>query len=154
VRYCIRELDERVVFDTFLRKLMCIEFKALHVRRWSLGAGQFVLPTLLVWDAVPVLGGACCATSSSFPSSGGFLTSCEAELQELMKQIDIMVAHKKAEWEEQTQGLEACLSVREQELSSARAALQEKQKEVLSQVHSFLISVDLCVLPVIVQYKH
>ncbi|NXX02078.1 CEP63 protein, partial [Larus smithsonianus] len=68
--------------------------------------------------------------SSSFPSSGGFLTSCEAELQELMKQIDIMVAHKKSEWEGQTQALEACLSVREQELSSARAALQEKYKEV------------------------
>ncbi|NXV99622.1 CEP63 protein, partial [Fregetta grallaria] len=63
-------------------------------------------------------------------SSGGFLTSCEAELQELMKQIDIMVAHKKSEWEGQTQALEACLSVREQELSSARAALQEKYKEV------------------------
>ncbi|XP_054690999.1 centrosomal protein of 63 kDa isoform X3 [Grus americana] len=62
--------------------------------------------------------------------SGGFLTSCEAELQELMKQIDIMVAHKKSEWEGQTQALEACLSVREQELSSARAALQEKHKEV------------------------
>ncbi|XP_057284972.1 centrosomal protein of 63 kDa isoform X2 [Pezoporus wallicus] len=62
--------------------------------------------------------------------SGGFLTSCEAELQELMKQIDIMVAHKKTEWEGQTQALEACLSVREQELSSARAALQEKYKEV------------------------
>ncbi|NXK10167.1 CEP63 protein, partial [Herpetotheres cachinnans] len=67
---------------------------------------------------------------SSFPSSSGFLTSCEAELQELMKQIDIMVAHKKSEWEGQTQALEACLSVREQELSSARAALQEKYKEV------------------------
>ncbi|NWU07734.1 CEP63 protein, partial [Cephalopterus ornatus] len=65
-----------------------------------------------------------------FPSSGGFLTSCEAELQELMKQIDIMVAHKKSEWEGQTQALEACLSAREQELSSTRAALQEKQKEV------------------------
>ncbi|NXN21686.1 CEP63 protein, partial [Nycticryphes semicollaris] len=65
-----------------------------------------------------------------FPSSGGFLTSCEAELQELMKQIDIMVAHKKSEWEGQTQALEACLSAREQELSSARAALQEKYKEV------------------------
>ncbi|NXY57101.1 CEP63 protein, partial [Callaeas wilsoni] len=64
------------------------------------------------------------------PSSGGFLTSCEAELQELMKQIDIMVAHKKSEWEGQTQALEACLSAREQELSSAKAALQEKQKEV------------------------
>ncbi|KAM6358169.1 centrosomal protein of 63 kDa isoform 3-T6 [Alca torda] len=62
--------------------------------------------------------------------SGGFLTSCEAELQELMKQIDIMVAHKKSEWEGQTQALEACLSVREQQLSSARAALQEKYKEV------------------------
>ncbi|NWQ98736.1 CEP63 protein, partial [Burhinus bistriatus] len=60
----------------------------------------------------------------------GFLTSCEAELQELMKQIDIMVAHKKSEWEGQTQALEACLSVREQELSSTRAALQEKYKEV------------------------
>ncbi|NXM08382.1 CEP63 protein, partial [Tyrannus savana] len=66
----------------------------------------------------------------SLPSSGGFLTSCEAELQELMKQIDIMVAHKKSEWEGQTQALEARLSVREQELSSARAALQERQKEV------------------------
>uniref|UniRef100_A0A8C9EZF4 CEP63 protein n=1 Tax=Pavo cristatus TaxID=9049 RepID=A0A8C9EZF4_PAVCR len=64
------------------------------------------------------------------PSSSGFLTSCEAELQELMKQIDIMVAHKKAEWEGQTQALEACLGVREQELSSARAALEEKHKEI------------------------
>ncbi|NWT57589.1 CEP63 protein, partial [Erythrocercus mccallii] len=67
---------------------------------------------------------------SSLPCSGGFLTSCEAELQELMKQIDIMVAHKKSEWEGQTQALEACLSARERELSSTKAALQEKQKEV------------------------
>ncbi|XP_071423181.1 centrosomal protein of 63 kDa isoform X3 [Pithys albifrons albifrons] len=61
---------------------------------------------------------------------GGFLTSCEAELQELMKQIDIMVAHKRSEWEGQTQALEALLSARELELASARAALQEKHKEV------------------------
>ncbi|NXR79200.1 CEP63 protein, partial [Pycnonotus jocosus] len=67
----------------------------------------------------------------SLSCSGGFLTSCEAELQELMKQIDIMVAHKKSEWEGQTQALEACLSAREQELSSTKAALQEKQKEVV-----------------------
>ncbi|NXD42087.1 CEP63 protein, partial [Copsychus sechellarum] len=77
-----------------------------------------------------VLGGTCFVTPGSLPSSGGFLTSCEAELQELMKQIDIMVAHKKSEWEGQTQALEACLSAREQELSSTKAALQEKQKEV------------------------
>ncbi|OXB83443.1 UNVERIFIED_CONTAM: hypothetical protein H355_006290, partial [Colinus virginianus] len=66
----------------------------------------------------------------SVPSSSVFLTSCEAELQELMKQIDIMVAHKKAEWEGQTQVLEACLSAREQELSSAKASLEGKRKEV------------------------
>ncbi|NXP63482.1 CEP63 protein, partial [Chloropsis cyanopogon] len=79
-----------------------------------------------------VLGGTCFVTPGSLPSRGGFLTSCEAELQELMKQIDIMVAHKKSEWEGQTQALEACLSAREQELSSAKAALQEKQKEVVT----------------------
>lgn len=107
----------------------------MHVQSCSLGANQFVPLTVLVWDTVPVLGGACFVTTSSFPSSGGFLTSCEAELQELMKQIDIMVAHKKSEWEGQTQALEACLSVREQELSSTRAALQEKYKEV-PQVHT------------------
>uniref|UniRef100_A0A7M4ESD9 Centrosomal protein 63 n=1 Tax=Crocodylus porosus TaxID=8502 RepID=A0A7M4ESD9_CROPO len=61
---------------------------------------------------------------------GGFLTSCEAELHELMKQIDIMVAHKKSEWEGQAQALEACLEVRDQELSSTRALLNEKNKEV------------------------
>ncbi|XP_014374175.1 centrosomal protein of 63 kDa isoform X3 [Alligator sinensis] len=60
----------------------------------------------------------------------GFLTSCEAELHELMKQIDIMVAHKKSEWEGQAQALEACLEVRDQELSSTRALLNEKHKEV------------------------
>ncbi|XP_019368500.1 PREDICTED: centrosomal protein of 63 kDa isoform X4 [Gavialis gangeticus] len=60
----------------------------------------------------------------------GFLTSCEAELHELMKQIDIMVARKKSEWEGQAQALEACLEVRDQELSSTRALLNEKHKEV------------------------
>ncbi|XP_077786125.1 centrosomal protein of 63 kDa isoform X5 [Podarcis muralis] len=59
-----------------------------------------------------------------------FQTSCEAELQELMKQIDIMVAHKKTEWETQTRALESCLDVREQELSSLRNALDEKCKEI------------------------
>ncbi|XP_026516589.1 centrosomal protein of 63 kDa isoform X8 [Terrapene carolina triunguis] len=60
----------------------------------------------------------------------GFLTSCEAELQELMKQIDIMVAHKKSEWEGQTQALEACLEIRDHELSSVKTLLAEKHKEV------------------------
>ncbi|KAM6222277.1 centrosomal protein of 63 kDa isoform 3-T3 [Rhynchocyon petersi] len=61
---------------------------------------------------------------------GGFLTSCEAELQELMKQIDIMVAHKKSEWEGQTHALETCLDIREQELKALRSQLDMKHKEV------------------------
>ncbi|XP_036917132.1 centrosomal protein of 63 kDa isoform X1 [Sturnira hondurensis] len=61
---------------------------------------------------------------------GGFLTSCEAELQELMKQIDIMVAHKKSEWEGQTHALETCLDIREQELKTLRGQLDIKHKEV------------------------
>nr|XP_044992400.1 centrosomal protein of 63 kDa isoform X5 [Jaculus jaculus] len=61
---------------------------------------------------------------------GGFLTSCEAELQELMKQIDIMVAHKKSEWEGQTQALETCLDIRDRELKALRSQLDMKHKEV------------------------
>uniref|UniRef100_A0A8C9KB16 Centrosomal protein of 63 kDa n=1 Tax=Panthera tigris altaica TaxID=74533 RepID=A0A8C9KB16_PANTA len=62
---------------------------------------------------------------------GGFLTSCEAELQELMKQIDIMVAHKKSEWEGQTHALETCLGIREQELKALRGQLDMKHNEVV-----------------------
>uniref|UniRef100_A0A2K5Z7W8 Centrosomal protein of 63 kDa n=1 Tax=Mandrillus leucophaeus TaxID=9568 RepID=A0A2K5Z7W8_MANLE len=61
---------------------------------------------------------------------GGFLTSCEAELQELMKQIDIMVAHKKSEWEGRTHALETCLKIREQELKTLRGQLDMTHKEV------------------------
>ncbi|XP_033068504.1 centrosomal protein of 63 kDa isoform X8 [Trachypithecus francoisi] len=61
---------------------------------------------------------------------GGFLTSCEAELQELMKQIDIMVAHKKSEWEGRTHALETCLKIREQELKTLRGQLDVTHKEV------------------------
>ncbi|XP_048190384.1 centrosomal protein of 63 kDa isoform X2 [Perognathus longimembris pacificus] len=62
--------------------------------------------------------------------SGGFLTSCEAELQELMKQIDIMVAHKKSEWEGQTHALETCLDIRDRELKALRTQLDMKHKEI------------------------
>uniref|UniRef100_A0A673TWH8 Centrosomal protein of 63 kDa n=1 Tax=Suricata suricatta TaxID=37032 RepID=A0A673TWH8_SURSU len=62
---------------------------------------------------------------------GGFLTSCEAELQELMKQIDIMVAHKKSEWEGQTHALETCLDVRERELKALKGQLDKKHNEVV-----------------------
>ncbi|XP_064418500.1 centrosomal protein of 63 kDa isoform X7 [Latimeria chalumnae] len=58
------------------------------------------------------------------------LSSCELELQELMRQIDIMVAQKKVEWDAELQGMEARLDLREQELAAARATLEQKHKEV------------------------
>ncbi|XP_026947546.1 centrosomal protein of 63 kDa isoform X6 [Sagmatias obliquidens] len=61
---------------------------------------------------------------------GEFLTSCEAELQELMKQIDIMVAHKKSEWEGQTHVLETCLDNRERELKALRSQVGMLHQQV------------------------
>ncbi|XP_059807427.1 centrosomal protein of 63 kDa-like isoform X7 [Hypanus sabinus] len=61
---------------------------------------------------------------------GNILTTCEVELQELMKQIDIMMAYKKSEWESQLQSVETRLKVREQELSAIRLLLDQKQTEV------------------------
>ncbi|XP_033259967.1 centrosomal protein of 63 kDa isoform X6 [Orcinus orca] len=61
---------------------------------------------------------------------GGFLTSCEAELQELMKQIDIMVAHKKSAWEGQTHVLETCLDNRERELKALRSQVGMLRQQV------------------------
>ncbi|XP_029472019.1 centrosomal protein of 63 kDa isoform X3 [Rhinatrema bivittatum] len=63
-------------------------------------------------------------------STGGLLTTCEAELQELMRQIDIMVAHKKLEWESQMQALSSRLELREQELTSVREMLEQRDREV------------------------
>ncbi|XP_073915637.1 centrosomal protein of 63 kDa isoform X14 [Castor canadensis] len=47
-----------------------------------------------------------------------------------MKQIDIMVAHKKSEWEGQTHALETCLDIRDRELKTLRSQLDMKHKEV------------------------
>ncbi|XP_030073005.1 centrosomal protein of 63 kDa isoform X2 [Microcaecilia unicolor] len=63
-------------------------------------------------------------------SRGRLLTSCETELQELMRQIDIMVLHKKSEWESQTRAISALLKLREQELASAREMLEQSHREV------------------------
>uniref|UniRef100_A0A8C0H449 Deuterosome assembly protein 1 n=1 Tax=Chelonoidis abingdonii TaxID=106734 RepID=A0A8C0H449_CHEAB len=55
---------------------------------------------------------------------------CEAELQELIYQIDIMVNNKKLEWERRVQALEARMDVRDQELANAQSKLDLKGQEV------------------------
>ncbi|XP_053312511.1 deuterosome assembly protein 1 [Spea bombifrons] len=56
--------------------------------------------------------------------------SCENELEDLMKQIDIMVNSKKVEWERQVTSLEQRLEARTEELAEARHALDQKTCEL------------------------
>uniref|UniRef100_A0ABI7XHX8 Deuterosome assembly protein 1 n=1 Tax=Felis catus TaxID=9685 RepID=A0ABI7XHX8_FELCA len=61
-----------------------------------------------------------------------FITAspCEAELQELMEQIDIMVSNKKLDWERKMRALETRLDLRDQELANAQTCLDQKGQEV------------------------
>ncbi|XP_072783210.1 deuterosome assembly protein 1 isoform X2 [Taeniopygia guttata] len=55
---------------------------------------------------------------------------CEAELQELVHQIDIMVNRKQVEWERKMRVLEAKMDIQDQELASAQSKLDQKGQEV------------------------
>uniref|UniRef100_A0A8C6R8N7 Deuterosome assembly protein 1 n=1 Tax=Nannospalax galili TaxID=1026970 RepID=A0A8C6R8N7_NANGA len=55
---------------------------------------------------------------------------CEAELQELVEQIDIMVSNTKLDWERKIRALETRLDLRDQELANAQTCLDQKGQEV------------------------
>uniref|UniRef100_A0A8C8SHB9 CEP63/Deup1 N-terminal domain-containing protein n=1 Tax=Pelusios castaneus TaxID=367368 RepID=A0A8C8SHB9_9SAUR len=54
----------------------------------------------------------------------------EAELQELIHQVDIIVNNKKLEWERKVRALEAKMDVQDQELANAQSKLDLKGQEV------------------------
>ncbi|XP_009081197.1 PREDICTED: deuterosome protein 1 [Acanthisitta chloris] len=55
---------------------------------------------------------------------------CEAELQELVHQIDIMVNRKQVEWERKMRVLGEKMDIQDQELASAQSKLDQKCQEV------------------------
>ncbi|KFQ32970.1 Coiled-coil domain-containing protein 67, partial [Mesitornis unicolor] len=55
---------------------------------------------------------------------------CEAELQKLVRQIDIMVNSKKVEWERKMKALKAKMDIQDQELASTQSKLDQKGQEV------------------------
>ena len=62
--------------------------------------------------------------------SGALIKNCESEVMELMRQIDLMMQSRKAEWDAQRQALQAKLEVREQEANVQGAMLEKKTHEV------------------------
>ncbi|XP_059923230.1 centrosomal protein of 63 kDa isoform X2 [Gadus macrocephalus] len=58
------------------------------------------------------------------------LSSCEPELQELMRQIDIMMDQRKREWEAEVRGLEQRLQAGEHELRLARRLGEQRVVEM------------------------
>ncbi|XP_077914810.1 deuterosome assembly protein 1 isoform X3 [Halichoerus grypus] len=65
---------------------------------------------------------------------------CEAELQELMEQIDIMVSNKKLDWERKMRALETRLDLRDQELANAQTCLDQKGQEKQAQSYQTQLS--------------
>jgi centrosomal protein CEP63 len=64
-----------------------------------------------------------------FPK-GALTVNCEKELQELMKQIDKLVAGKKKDWEREKEGLQSRLGIREKECQMSKSTLEQKHQEV------------------------
>ncbi|XP_039896110.1 centrosomal protein of 63 kDa isoform X2 [Simochromis diagramma] len=64
------------------------------------------------------------------PDLSSVLSSCEPELQELMRQIDIMINDQKKKWEDENRALELRLKSREEELSNSRSTIERRDLEI------------------------
>lgn len=59
------------------------------------------------------------------------LSSCEPELQELMRQIDIMISQQRGQWEIEIQTCQVQLKTAQEEVAASREILQRKELEIV-----------------------
>lgn len=65
-----------------------------------------------------------------FHALSSVLSSCEPELQELMKQIDIMISNQRAEWQAEVKSLQLRLKAEGEELQASRSLAARQDQEV------------------------